>query len=119
MDRPNDLTGRKFGKWVVLPRDGFELNHRDCRCLVQCECGRLRHVAGQDLLDGRSSSCGCAPRRKNGNGNGKTSVRGEALRTRLHRVMNQLRPKGTEPKSEGAWESGFPDEDTQSDFWFD
>jgi hypothetical protein len=33
--------------------------------------------------------------------------------------MNQLRPKGTGPKSEGAWESGFPDEDTQWDFWFD
>src|SRR4029077_11859791 len=119
MYRPIDLTGRKFGKWVVLPRDGFELNHQDCRWLVQCECGRLRRVAGQDLLDGCSSSCGCAPRRKNGNGNGKTSVRGEALRTRLQRVMNQLRPKGTGPKSEGAWESGFIDEDTQSDFWFD
>jgi hypothetical protein len=119
MYRPIDLTGRKFGKWVVLPRDGFELNHRDCRCLVQCECGRLRHVAGQELLNGRSSSCGCAPRRKNGNGNGKTSVRGEALRTRLQRVMNQLRPEGTGPKSEGAWQSGLTDEDTQSDFWFD
>jgi hypothetical protein len=120
MDRPNDLTGRKFGKWVVLPRDGFELNPRDCRCLVQCECGRLRHVAGQDLLDGRSSSCGCAPRRKNGNG-AKTPVRGVALRTRLHRVMSKLQPKGTGSfdQSEGALESGFPDKHPQSDFWFD
>jgi len=114
MDRPIDLTGRKFGKWVVLPRDGFELNHRDCRWLVQCECGRLRHVAGQELLNGLSSSCGCASPRKNGN-NGKTSVRGVALRTRLQRVMNELQPEGTGPKSEGARESGLIDEDTQSD----
>ena len=115
MDRPLDLTGRKFGKWVVLPRNGFESNHRDY-WLVQCECGRLRHVAGQDLLNGRSSSCGCASRRKNGD-NGKTSVHGLALRTRLHRVMNELRPKEAEPgaKSERVQEFGVIDEDTQSD----
>jgi hypothetical protein len=115
MDRPLDLTGRKFGKWVVLPRNGFESNHRDY-WLVQCECGRLRHVAGQELLNGRSSSCGCASRRKN-NGEGKTSARGLALRTRLQRVMNELRPEGTGPlgKSEAARESGVIDEDTQSD----
>jgi hypothetical protein len=120
MDRPIDLTGRKFGKWVVLPREDFESNDRHSKCLVQCECGRLRLVAGQDLLDGRSSSCGCAPRRKNGNG-AKTPVRGAALRTQLHRVMSELRPEGTGPwsKSEAAWESGLTDEDTQSDFWFD
>jgi hypothetical protein len=99
-----------------LPRDDFESNHRHCKCLVQCECGRLRLVAGQDLLNGRSSSCGCASRRKN-NGEGKTSARGLALRTRLQRVMNELRPEGTGPlgKSEAARESGVIDEDTQSD----
>jgi hypothetical protein len=113
MDRPLDLTGRKFGKWVVLPRNGFESNHRDY-WLVQCECGRLRHVAGQELLNGRSSSCGCAPPRKNGD-NGKTLVRSEPLRTRLQRVMNELRPEETVPKSEGARESGLFDEETQSD----
>src|SRR6266508_3830861 len=117
MDRPIDLTGRKFGKWVILPRDGFELHHRDCRWLVQCECGRLRHVAGQELLNGLSSSCGCASPRKNGN-DAKSSVRGVALRTRLQRVMNELRPEGTTgpwSKSEAARKSGLIDDDTQSD----
>jgi hypothetical protein len=33
--------------------------------------------------------------------------------------MNQLRPEGTRPVSDGAPESGLIDEDTQSDFWFD
>jgi hypothetical protein len=119
MDRSlDDLTGRTFGKWIVLPRGGFESNYRNGNWLVQCECGRLRHIAGEDLLNGRSSSCGCVSRGKNGN-NGKTSARGAALRTRLHRVMNGLRPQGTAPLSEGAWESGLVDQDTQSDFWFD
>jgi hypothetical protein len=136
MERPiTDLTGRKFGKWVVLPRDDFESNDRHRNWLVQCECGRLRVVAGQDLLSGRSSSCGCASRRKNGddvkastrsdNGktpvpsdDGKTSVRGVALRTRLQRVMNKLGPEGTTRswgKPEAARESGLIDEETQSD----
>jgi hypothetical protein len=116
MDRLiDDLTGRKFGKWVVLPRDDFESNYRHSKWLAQCECGRLRLVAGQDLLNGRSSSCGCASRRQNSD-NGKTSVGGSALRTRLHRVMNELRPEGTgRSKSEAARESGLIDEDTQSD----
>jgi hypothetical protein len=112
----DDLTGRKFGKWVVLPRDDFESNYRHCKWLVQCECGRLRLVAKQDLLNGRSSSCGCGSRRKNSD-NGKSSVRGLALRTRLQRVMNELRPEGTglSGKSEAARESRLIDEDTQSD----
>ena len=115
MDRSlDDLTGRTFGKWVVLPRDGLESNYRDGKWLVQCECGRLRHVVGEELLDGRSSSCGCALPRKNGE-NGKTSVRSEALRTRLQRVMNELRPQAIDLKSAGARELGLFDEDTQSD----
>ncbi len=117
MDRStDDLTGQTFGKWVVLPRRaGFESNHRHREWLVQCECGRLRLVAGQDLLNGRSSSCGCASSRKN-NGEGKTSGRGVALRTRLQRVMNELRPETTEPwvKPEAARDSGLI-EDTESD----
>jgi hypothetical protein len=113
MDGPvDDLIGRKFGKWVVLPRNDFESNYR----LVQCECGRLRLIAGQDLLNGRSLSCGCASRRKN-SGNGKTSVRRSVPRARLQRVTNELRPEGTGPggKSEAARESGLIDEDTKSD----
>jgi hypothetical protein len=115
MDRPIDLTGRTFGKWVVLPRDDSESNHRHSEWLVQCECGRLRVVPGKDLLEGRSLSCGCASPRKNGN-NGRSSVRGVALRTRLQRVMHELRPEGRGPeKCEAARQSDLIDDDTQSD----
>jgi hypothetical protein len=117
VDRPiDDLSGRKFGKWVVLPRNDFESNYRHCKWLVQCECGKLRLVAGQDLLNGRSLSCGCASRRKNG-GDTKTSVRSVALRTRLQRVMSEVRPEGTgsQDKSESAREPGLFDDETPSD----
>jgi hypothetical protein len=118
MERPiDDLTGRKFGRWIVLPRDDFESNYRRRKWLVQCECGKLRLVAGQDLLNGRSASCGCASHRKSTD-DGKTSARGLALRTRLQRVMTELRPERLESwaKSEGVRESDLIDEDTQSDW---
>ena len=104
MERPiDDLTGRKFGRWIVLPRDDIESNYRRRKWLVQCECGKLRLVPGQDLLNGRSASCGCASRRKNTN-DAMTSARGLALRTRLQRVMKQVRPERLESlaKSEGV-----------------
>jgi hypothetical protein len=92
----DDLTGRKFGRWIVLPREDIESNYRRRKWLVQCECGKLRLVPGQDLLNGQAQSCGCAPRRKNTD-DAKTSARGLALRTRLQRVLDEvgLRDMGT------------------------
>jgi hypothetical protein len=105
-----------------LPRAGFDSNYRQRNWLVQCECGRLRIIPADDLLKGRSSSCGCTPHRKNGdNGkkapvrseNAKSLARTEALRTRLQRVMNGLRPEGA--KTEVARESDLFGENTESD----
>jgi hypothetical protein len=106
MDRALDLTGRKFGKWLVLPRRGFESNDANRKWLVQCECGRLRLVAGQDLLHGRSTSCGCASCTKNSD-NGKTLARSVPLRKQLQLVMHELRPEGTglTRKSQGSEDS--------------
>jgi hypothetical protein len=96
MERPiDDLTGRKFGRWIVLPRDDIESNYRRRKWLVQCECGKLRLVPGQDLLNGRSASCGCPSRRKN-TGDAKISARALALRTRLQRVIKEVRPERIE-----------------------
>ena len=96
MERPiDDLTGRRFGRWIVLPRDDIESNYRCRKWLVQCQCGKLRLVPGQDLLNGRSASCGCPSRCKN-TGDAKTSARSLALRTRLQRVMKEVRPERLE-----------------------
>lgn len=48
-----DLSGRKFGRWLVLGRSGGEI----WRC--RCDCGMERDVAGGHLRLGRSRSCGC------------------------------------------------------------
>lgn len=53
-----DLSGKKFGKWLVLEfvesRNGIP--HWKCRC----ECETERVVSGKRLKIGRSKSCGCS-----------------------------------------------------------
>lgn len=56
-----DLTGKRFGRWLVLG----EGNHRywgKYRILYwkcQCDCGTIKDVHGQTLKNGESTSCGC------------------------------------------------------------
>jgi hypothetical protein len=88
MERPiNDLTGRRLGKWTVLSRADRERDAAKRQWLVQCECGNLRLVFGQDLLDGRSRSCGCEVPR-NGTDDEKTVA--HALRKRLQGIFKEL-----------------------------
>jgi hypothetical protein len=88
MERPiKDLAGHRFGKWTVLPRADRECDVEKRQWLVQCECGTLRLIFGQDLLNGRSRSCGCADPR-NGIDDEKTAS--HALRKRLQLIFKEL-----------------------------
>ena len=59
MGRPSiDLTGQRYGRWVVLSRDGFAANNAALfRC--RCDCGTERTLVSSVLRTGRSTSCGC------------------------------------------------------------
>jgi hypothetical protein len=59
-----DLTGRTFGRWVVLGRSTVQ--QRPPRWICVCACGVVRHVIGHRLRTGQSASCGCVPRAKHG-----------------------------------------------------
>jgi hypothetical protein len=53
----DDLTGRGFGRWVVL---GYADGHgNQYRWLCRCDCGVERRVYQSHLLRGKSLSCGC------------------------------------------------------------
>lgn len=54
-----DIAGKKFGKWTVLERAG-KSNSGNVSWLCKCDCGEIRVVAGEDLRNGNSKSCGCA-----------------------------------------------------------
>ena len=62
LTRGGDLTGKRFGKLVVLEEDGFikksdGRNSRVWKC--QCDCGNICHVQHVYLTGGDTKSCGC------------------------------------------------------------
>lgn len=52
-----DLTGQKFGELVVLERAPNQENVTMWKC--KCSCGVIKNVAGVNLLQGKTKSCGC------------------------------------------------------------
>lgn len=65
-----DLTGKKFGKLLVLKRlpSKPELIHQDSWWLCKCDCGNIKEVSHNSLVAGQVKSCGClfANRRQQG-----------------------------------------------------
>jgi transcriptional regulator with XRE-family HTH domain len=56
--KPIDLTGRQFGRWLVIEFAGNDThNMRRWRC--ECRCGTIAIVRGDQLQGGHSQSCGC------------------------------------------------------------
>lgn len=57
MGRIVDLTGKRFGRWVVqgLAENRNHVLYWNC----VCDCGNKRAVFGADLKRGVSTSCGC------------------------------------------------------------
>lgn len=54
MGRSEDLTGQKYGRWLVV---GKADRPRYWRCI--CECGTQKDVLASSFLRGVSKSCGC------------------------------------------------------------
>ena len=53
-----DLTGKKFGRLLVIVRDGTD-NKFNRTWLCKCVCGQLKVVKTGLLTNGRVRSCGC------------------------------------------------------------
>lgn len=56
-----DLSGKRFGRWVVLARyiGGARQMGKHARWLCVCDCGTFRSVLSCVLVDDSSQSCGC------------------------------------------------------------
>lgn len=55
-----DLTGRAFGRWLVIGRGENSLGKRASpRWNCECICGNVKIVLGGKLRNGDSKSCGC------------------------------------------------------------
>lgn len=61
MPKPEDLTGKRFGKLVVIKRveNIWQGNRSVVAWLCKCDCGNEKVVSGGSLRSGNAKSCGC------------------------------------------------------------
>lgn len=62
LKEPEDLTGKRFGRWIVIKRgeDRYDKNGHILRTWVcQCDCGTIKEVFEGSLRNNNSQSCGC------------------------------------------------------------
>ncbi len=53
-----DLTGERFGRLLVLHKNGYNKHHQ-LYWMCECECGTSKNVLGCVLSRGECNSCGC------------------------------------------------------------
>lgn len=61
----HDLTGLVFGKWTVLKRGPDHISpkgRKKTTWVCKCECGTIKTVLAEKLVNGESQSCGCFKR---------------------------------------------------------
>ena len=57
-----DLTGKKFGKWIVLEKAERPISNSPSKPLYwkcKCECGNERIIPAHNLRCKRTTNCGC------------------------------------------------------------
>lgn len=58
MGKVMDITGQHFGRLIAIKRvDNDYYGNSQWQC--ECDCGRLKVIAGGNLIGGRTKSCGC------------------------------------------------------------
>lgn len=83
-----DLTGKRFGKLVVIERI---LNIRPVRWKCKCDCGNSHEVTSESLKNGDCKSCGCfrSWNSKFNNPNRKHNLRNHPLYRIWHGIKNR------------------------------
>jgi hypothetical protein len=54
-----DLTGRTFGRLLVLSRDDSSRSAKQSYWICRCDCGKVKSIQRAALVTGRTVSCGC------------------------------------------------------------
>ena len=100
-----DLTGKRFGRLVVLecPRRVDYRKRRVWKCI--CDCGNEVDVVTDTLVSGDKSSCGCAQYEQNVENMRRYLERDVVYGTSLHSIANKKVRKGstTGIRGVGKW----------------
>ena len=92
MSRLIDLTGKRFGRLLVISRAGQMDGHAAWHC--KCECGSDTIVAGRYLTTGKTQSCGCFRKEKLVS----RSTTHDGSKTRLYRIWHNMKNRCLYPK---------------------
>ncbi len=57
-----DLTGNRYGRFVVLKRSEKATKSHDLNWVCKCSCGTIKDILGGALRNGTTKSCGCLRR---------------------------------------------------------
>lgn len=95
----NDLSGRRFGRLVVLNRMASNDANNKVVWLCQCDCGRQTVVIGSLLNTGKTKSCGCLTRERTIERSTKHGFR----HTRLYGIWCNMKSRCENPMNQD-WE---------------
>ena len=94
MPKALDLTGRRFGRLVVIER--AENNaFGQTRWVCKCDCGHVVTVRGLTLTAGKTQSCGCLIVERAKHGNPKHGYR----YTRMYRIRAGMLKRCNNPNT--------------------
>lgn len=90
--RKIDLTGKRFGRLVVIREAGRKRKEAAWECL--CECGNTTIVNGYALRSGHTNSCGCYAIKRSKESNTKHGMFG----TLIYRTYANMKNRCYNPK---------------------
>lgn len=93
-----DLTGKRFGRLVVIGRADNKGKETYWKC--KCDCGSIKEINGNRLRNGRTKSCGCLKRNIKFDSsvqNNSNLTHGKS-KTRLYRIYQKMKRRCYRPE---------------------
>jgi hypothetical protein len=84
-----DLTGRRFGRLIVVRFDGYYGEKKYPKWLCRCDCGSVKSYFASNLLYNKSKGCGCRRRDVSKTINLKHGM----SNTRLYRIWSNIKDR--------------------------
>lgn len=97
--RVKDLTGQRFGRLTVIEQDKNRTT-KAVKWVCQCDCGKIVSVAGFNLQNGNSRSCGCLNSETVTKRNKERATHGDT-KTPLYRSWANMKERCTNPAHSG------------------
>ena len=95
-----ELTGRRFGRLVVLERAPYNDGQNKSVWTCRCDCGKVINVSGYHLRRGKTQSCGCYRHEMASQRYKKIGTTHGLCYTRLNRIWWAMKRRCNNPNSD-------------------